>query len=120
MALDQIQRLLMYLGRRRLDDGRVRDRAGVLRLVYRTPGWADFVMLAVSEVRQFGAASLQVNRRLRATLDHLLDGLPDDRRRPLRDELALVGNAVERSFEDEEDRRRAKVAGYQGVGAPAS
>ena len=119
-ALDQIQSLLLFLGRRQLDDGRGHDRAGTLRLVYRTPGWADFVMLAVSEVRQFGANSLQVDRRLRAMLDHLLEALPDDRRRPLGDELALLGNAVERSFDDEEDRRRAKVADYQGVGASVS
>ena len=43
------------LGRRHLDEGRVRDRAGKLRVVYGTPDWPDFVMLAVSEVRQYGA-----------------------------------------------------------------
>jgi uncharacterized membrane protein len=119
-ALDQIQHLLEFLGRRHLDEGRVRDRAGNLRLVYGTPDWADFVMLAVSEVRQFGAGSLQVDRRLRAMLEHLLEVLPDERRPPLRQELALLGNAVEREFQDEEDRRRARVADYQGVGASES
>src|SRR5262249_3103098 len=48
-SLDQIQHLLQFIGRRHLDDGRVRDPAGELRLVYGTPNWADFVMLAVSE-----------------------------------------------------------------------
>ena len=119
-ALDQIQHLLVFLGRRHLDEGRVRDRAGNLRLVYGTPDWADFVMLAVSEVRQFGVGSLQVDRRLRAMLEHLLEVLPDERRPPLRQELARLGNAVEREFQDEEDRRRAKVADYQGVGASES
>ncbi len=119
-ALDQIQHLLVFLGRRHLDECRVRDRQGNLRLVYGTPDWADFVMLAVSEVRQFGAGSLQVNRRLRAMLEHLLEVLPADRRPPLREELALLGSAVERTYRDEEDRRRAKVADYQGVGASES
>ena len=119
-AVDQIQHLLLFLGRRHLDDGRVRDRQGNLRLVYGTPDWADFVMLAVSEVRQFGADSLQVNRRLRAMLQHLLEVLPEDRRPPLREELALLGSGVERTYQDEEDRRRAKVADYQGVGASES
>src|SRR5262245_22545213 len=92
-ALDQIQHLLLDLGRRQLDDGRVRDPAGELRLVYGTPNWADFVMLAVSEVRQFGAASLQVDRRLRAMLQHLLTALPEGRQQPIRKELELLGNA---------------------------
>jgi uncharacterized membrane protein len=119
-ALDQIQHLLLCLGRRHLNDGRVRDRAGKLRLVYRTPDWADFVMLAISEVRQFGAGSLQVDRRLRHMLEHLLDALPDERRPALREEFALLGSAVERNFEDEEDRKRARVADRQGVGASES
>jgi uncharacterized membrane protein len=119
-SLDEIQHLLLVLGRRHLGDGLVRDRAGKLRLAYSTPGWPDFVMLAVSEVRQFGAGSLQINRRLRAMLEHLLEALPDERRPPLRDELALLGTGVERSFRDEEDRRRARVADYQGVGASES
>jgi uncharacterized membrane protein len=119
-ALDQIQPMLVFLGLRHLDEGCVRDRAGHVRLIYGTPDWADFVMLAVSEVRQFGAGSLQVDRRLRAMLEHLLEVLPPARRPPLRDELALLGSAVERTFEDEEDRRRAKVADYQGVGASES
>jgi uncharacterized membrane protein len=119
-ALDAIQHLLLVLGRRHLDDGRVSDRTGKLRLVYGTPNWPDFVMLAVSEVRQFGAGSLQVDRRLRAMLQHLLKSLPEERRPPLREELALLGTAVERNFQDEEDRKRARVADYQGVGASES
>ena len=99
--------------------GRVRDRAGNLRLVYGTPDWPDFVVLAVSEVRQFGAGSLQVIRRLRAMLEHLMRVLPEDRRPPLREELALLGRAVERTFLDEEDRRRAMEADYQGIGGSA-
>ena len=66
LALDQIQHLLSILGRRYLDEGEIRDSDGKVRVVYGTPDWPDFVMLAVSEVRQFGASSIQVNRRLRA------------------------------------------------------
>ncbi len=68
LALDQIHHLLRNVGSRRLDDGRVCDAAGRLRLVYRTPDWEDFVRLAVTEIRQFGGASIQVVRRLRAML----------------------------------------------------
>jgi uncharacterized membrane protein len=119
-ALDQIQRLLLRLGQRSLDDGQVRDQSGKLRLVYGTPNWPDFVMLAVCEVRQFGSGSLQVNRRLRAMLKRLIDELPEARRPPLQAELALLRSGVERSFEDVEDRKRANVGDSQGVGRSES
>ncbi len=116
LALDQIAALLLCLGRRHLDDGRVYDADGTLRVVYGTPDWPDYVMLAVSEIRHYGEGSLQVDRRLRAMLDHLIRDLPAARRPPLEQELALLGSAVERGFRDEEDRERARVADFQGVG----
>jgi uncharacterized membrane protein len=115
-ALDQIQHLLQTLGRRHLDEGQLCGRTGRVRLVYGTPDWPDFVLLAATEVRHFGASSIQVARRLRAMLERLVNVLPEDRRPPLREELALLAKAVERSFHDEEDRRRAGVADFQGVG----
>ena len=54
LALDQIHHLLRDVGNRQLNDERVRDAAGRLRLVYRTPDWEDFVQLAVTEIRHFG------------------------------------------------------------------
>jgi hypothetical protein len=49
----------------------------------------------------------------------LLDVLPQGRRPPLREELALLGTAVAPIFRGEEDRR-ANGADYQGVGASES
>jgi uncharacterized membrane protein len=120
LALDQIHHLLLGVGRRRLDDGRVRDRDGALRLVYGTPEWSDYVVLAVSEIRQYGTGSLQVDRRLRALLDHLIEVLPESRRPALRDELGLLERAVRRGFRDEEDCKRAGIGDYQGVGGSDS
>jgi uncharacterized membrane protein len=119
-VIDQIHHLLLCLGRRHLDDGQARDKDGKLRLVYGTPDWPDYVMLAVSEIRQFGEGSLQVDRRLRAMLEHLIGALPEARRAPLQQELAMLGSAVERKFRDEEDRKRAGIADYQGVGGSDS
>jgi uncharacterized membrane protein len=120
LALDQIDNLLLCLGRRRLDEGLARDRDGKLRLVYGTPDWPDYVTLAVTEIRQYGDSSLQVTRRMRAMLQHLIDALPETRRPPLQQELALLSNAVARKFPDEADRKRAGVADYQGVGGSDS
>jgi uncharacterized membrane protein len=119
-ALDQIQHLLHCVAKRHLDEGEIRGPDGQLRLVYGTPDWPDFVLLAVSEVRQFGAASLQVNRRLRAMLERLIEVVPEERRPPLQKELAVLGNAIARNFDDEEDRKRANVADCQGVGGSDS
>jgi uncharacterized membrane protein len=118
-AIDRIQHLLLCLAGRHLDAGRVHNAAGTLRLVYGTPDWPDFVALGVSEVRLFGAGSLQVIRRLHAMLARLIASVPEGRRPPLRAELALLGRAVERTFPDEEDRRRATEADSQGIGGPA-
>ena len=120
MALDQLDNLLAFLGRRRLDEGVARDADGKVRVVYGTPDWPDYVMLAVTEIRHYGAGSVQIDRRLRAVLEHLIQKLPDARRPALEAELALLGSAVARGFLDEEDRKRAAVADFQGVGGSES
>jgi uncharacterized membrane protein len=116
LALDNLDSLLLQIGRRRLDEGLVRDPDGKPRLVYGTPDWPDYVILAVTEIRHYGAGSVQIDRRLRAMLEHLIRELPEPRRPALAAELALLGSAVERGFRDEEDRKRAAVGDYQGVG----
>jgi uncharacterized membrane protein len=116
LALDQIHHLLREVGLRHLDDGRVRDPAGRLRLLYRTPDWADFVHLAVTEIRHFGGESIQVARRLRAMLENLIQTLPEERAALLRQELSLLHRSAERCFPEPEDRALAKISDFQGVG----
>jgi uncharacterized membrane protein len=116
LAIDQIQHLLRNVGNRCLDDERVRDAAGRLRLVYRTPDWEDYVRLAVTEIRHFGGESIQVARRLRAMLDNLIQTLPEQRAPLLRQELNLVHRTAERLFAEPEDRALADVSDLQGVG----
>jgi uncharacterized membrane protein len=116
LALDQIHHLLRNVGGRRLDDGRVRDPEGRLRLVYPTPEWEDFVRLAVTEIRQFGATSIQIARRLRAMLENLTQTLPEERAVLLREELALLRRSAERFFAEPQDRAMAEVSDFQGVG----
>src|SRR4029077_12270912 len=103
LALDQIQPLLRKVGDRYLDTGHVRDAAGRLRLVYRTPDWEDFVHLAVTEIRHFGGTSIQVMRRLRATLEKLVQTLPEPRTILLRQELNVLERTTKRFFPDPEE-----------------
>jgi uncharacterized membrane protein len=117
MALDQLHDLLRFVATRRLDVGEHRDAAGSVRLSVGLPSWEDYVSLAVDEIRQYGASSVQVARRLKAMLGDLIDVAPEERRRALHEELRLLGRAVERTFPDAEDRGRASVANQQGLGS---
>jgi uncharacterized membrane protein len=116
LAIDQLHHLLRTVGTRELSDGQARDSAGRLRLIYRTPDWEDYVLLAVTEIRQFGATSIQIARRLRAMLENLIQTLPATRQVLLRKEVELLRRSTERFFPEREDRALADVSDPQGVG----
>jgi uncharacterized membrane protein len=116
LAIDQIHHLLRHVGSRRLDDERVQDAKGRVRLAYRTPDWEDFVKLAVTEIRHYGGSSIQVMRRLKAMLENLIQTLPEERTGLLQRELDLLHRSAERFFAEPEDRALAHVSDAQGVG----
>jgi uncharacterized membrane protein len=116
LAIDQLHHLLRHVGSRHLDDEKVKDATGCIRLAYRTPDWEDFVALAVTEIRHFGGSSIQVTRRLRAMLDNLLNTLPEQRAAALRQQLTLLKKTAERFFQEPEDRALAEISDSQGVG----
>ena len=117
LAIDQLHRLLRAVGRRRLHDDVIRDAAGNLRVVYRTPGWDDFVQLSCREIRLYGAANFQVARRLRAMLENLQPALPEARWPALRKELDLLDEALVRLNLQPDDLALARFPDRQGLGA---
>ena len=116
LAIDQLQCLLQHVGERSLSTGIVTDDNGQVRLVYRTPNWDDFVFLTVAEIRQYGATSVQIMRRLRGMLENLIEVLPPKRAPLLRQQLDLLDAGVENAFNDPRDRALASVADTQGLG----
>lgn len=116
LAIDQIHHLLRDIGKRLLAEGRVKDRNGQLRLMYRTPNWEDFVLLGTTEIRQYGGDSIQVQRRLRAMLEDLFECLPARRSPVLQKELALLTNMSKRAFADLDDQTLAEEGDLQGIG----
>ncbi len=116
LAIDQIHHLLRDVGSRSLAEGREKDGNGQLRLVYRTPDWEDFVLLAVTEIRQYGHDSIQIMRRLRAMLENLIDTLPERRYAILRLELKLLETSSKRTFLDLYDQALAETGDLQGMG----
>ena len=76
LALDQLNRLLRVVGRRRLRGETIADQTGAPRVICRTPNWEDFVYVSCTEIRACGASNVQIARRLRAMLDNLVATLP--------------------------------------------
>jgi uncharacterized membrane protein len=64
-TIDQIEDLLRRLGQCELDVRHVRDPGGTLRVIFPVPTWEDYLELSFDEIRQYGAGSVQVMRRLR-------------------------------------------------------
>jgi uncharacterized membrane protein len=115
-ALDQIEDLLLRLGRCRLEIGHYRNERGELRLVVPFPDWEDFLRLALDEIRFYGANSVQVTRRMMALIKSLLAGLPVERHAGLRHWERRVQATIVRTFADEEEKHDAAVADRQGLG----
>jgi uncharacterized membrane protein len=115
-ALDQIEDLMLRLGQRDLDVGRVRDAVGRIRFVMPVPTWNDLVVLALDEIRFCGATSVQVMRRTRALLVDLKEQVREDRRPDLDYYLARVDTGIRRDFADADDQRDALEHDRQGLG----
>jgi len=116
-ALDQIEDLLMRLGRRRLEIGVFCDAGGNPRLLVSFPSWDDFLRLAFDEIRYYGATSIQVMRRMKALVNELISLLPEERRPALRRWQERIQSSVERSFSDRDDKLEASAEDRQGFGS---
>ena len=95
-----------------------RDRDGLLAAIGEEP--PDVVITDIRMPPTCTDEGIQVARRLRAMLEHLIDRLPPVRTAALRQELDLLEKSVARSFADSEDRRRANIVDFQGLGGSSS
>ena len=116
LAIDQLHRLLRSAGTRNLRTDQMLDRAGKLRVIFRTPNWEDFVHLAFSEIRFYGAENIQIARRLRAMIVNLTDTLPAQRHFALCKELELLDRTIEKLYVLPEDLELARIPDSQGLG----
>jgi len=118
-ALDQIEDLLRRLGRRQLDAGYARDSDGTIRVTFPVPTWRDYLALSFDEIRQYGATSIQVGRRLRAALVGLIETIAvGDRRIAVQEYLDHLNLGIGRSSFDAEDRAAVLQEDRQGLGLP--
>ena len=116
-AIDQIEDLLRRLGRRSLDDVHATDGEGIVRLIYPTPNWEDFLRLSFDEIRQYGAGSVQVMRRLRSALAGVAESMSDKTRiAAIERYVQQLDLGISRSPLDPEDRKTASQEDRQGLG----
>ena len=115
-SLDQLEALLVRLGNASLDVGRAYDRDHTLRVVWRTPTWEEFLDLAITEIQQYGAGSVQVERRLAALFAQLRQCVLPERRAAVdtldKQRLATLKTAIP----NESLRRTAETRDRQGLG----
>ena len=116
-ALDVLEVLVRELSGRDLEASLARDAAGDVRLVWPTPSWDDVLDLAFEEIRDYGAQSVQICRRLRAVLEDLLASTPPERHRAIETRLRRLDAAVQSAFpEGSPELATAMVADPTGLG----
>jgi len=120
LAIDQLHRLLRMVGKRSLAREEILDRSGRVRVILRTPNWEDFVHISFREIRQCGAGSIQIPRRLRAAIENLIQTLPTHRHDALRAELTLLDLAIASKHPFPEDLALARIPDSQGLGGSAA
>jgi uncharacterized membrane protein len=118
LAIDQLQRLLRSVGERNLRTDNITDEYGKLRVIFRTPDWGTFVNLACTELRRYGADSIQVVRRLRAMIENLIRTLPEDRHAALQAQLGLLDHVIKAVYSLPEELALARAPDSQGLGGP--
>ena len=116
-ALHRLHDLLRRIAVRPQPTGVATDAEGTPRLVVPVPRWEDYLVLACSEIRQYGAGSLSVARRMRAMLDDLATVTPAERLPAIDQQLDLLDRAVDVAFADPDIRALARGDDYQGIGA---
>jgi uncharacterized membrane protein len=118
-VLDYIEDLLLVIGRRGLHGrGELRDGQGRPCVVVPVRRWEQYLQLGVTEIRQYGATSVQVTRRLRAALEELRAAVASSHRAAVEAELCKLDATVAESVADAADRSLAAASDRQGIGGP--
>ncbi len=116
-ALNYISEILRLIGTSDLSQARWRaDGPARTGLVIPARSWEDYLTLGVTEIREYGATSIQVMRRMRAMLEELHDEVRPEHRPAVEGELARLDATVTRSFAHSADLDRANTADPQGIG----
>ena len=116
-VLDHLSDVLRLIGTIDLSGARWNpERPASTGIVIPVRRWEDYLVLATTEIREYGSSSIQVMRRMRAMLLELHDEVLPSHRPAVEEELARLDATVARAFGDSIDLDRASVADAQGIG----
>ena len=120
-ALDHLGNVLRLLGATQLHGPLTfRDTKGTPRLLMPGRTWADYLTLAVTEIREYGSTSIQVMRRLRAVLEDLQESVRPEHRPAVAAEIAKLDATTATGFAGSVDENQARARDRQGIGGPAA
>jgi uncharacterized membrane protein len=117
-ALDHLSDVLRRIGATDLSRSQWAAAGGAVRtgLVIPARSWEDYLMLGVTEIREYGCTAIQVMRRMRAMLEELRDEVRPEHRPAVEEELVRLEATVARTFADSVDLDRASTGDPQGIG----
>jgi uncharacterized membrane protein len=117
-VLDHLEDLLRLVGQIDLSDQGAPIEVMDEGLVVPVRRWVDYLTLSVTEIREYGAESIQVVRRLRAMLEELAEAVLPERRAAVVDELARLDAVIASRWGGTVDVDLAGVSDRQGIGGP--
>jgi uncharacterized membrane protein len=115
-ALDELHDLLRRLVVRGIPSPVRLDEDGSILLFLPRPSWADYVSLALDEIRQYGSGSVQVARRARYLLLDVGSVAPAFRQEPIDRQVRLLDAGLGASFSLPDDRHAAGQPSASGQG----
>jgi uncharacterized membrane protein len=83
----------------------------------RPPAWIEYLELGLTEIRHYGAESIQIGRRLQAVYDRLARETSGDAVARVELERRLLEQALDARFLDSEERHIAARPDRMGLGA---
>ena len=116
-VLDRIEDLLVDLYRRHPGPSLVLDDDGEPRGRVPAPTWTEYLELGLTEIRHYGAESIQIGRRLQAVYDRLLQETAGDAAARVELQRRLLDEALDARFTDARERAVAARPDRMGLGA---
>jgi uncharacterized membrane protein len=116
-VLDHLEEVLRLIGATELGSARWPADGGPSRgVVIPVRTWEQYLSLGVTEIREYGATSIQVMRRMRAMLAELLRDVRPEHRSAVEEEVVRLDATVAATCGSSADLDRAQIADRQGIG----
>jgi uncharacterized membrane protein len=118
-VLDYLEETLRMVGSAKPPGAGVPSDALTTGVVMAVRTWPDVLALGITEIREYGATSIQVTRRLRALLEELSELVLPENRAAVGEEVRRLDATVTASYANSIDLDFAMSPDHQGIGGPA-